>query len=84
MGLLKVKRACVVSASEAHSAGLADAGMAMMDNQIIIGEGRERKRERDGAGLSGTTWTAVKVKGPQCWGHRGGAVVDCRYHHEKK
>ena len=31
-----------------NAVGLAEAGIAMMDDQIIIGEGR--KRERDGVG----------------------------------
>lgn len=28
-----------------NAVGLAEAGIAMMDNQIIIGEGRKRERE---------------------------------------
>ena len=50
------------------------------EGTAMLGAKRGRSLHR-----SRTTWAAVK--GPQCWGQRGGAVVvvDCRHHpHQEK
>ena len=68
-----------------NALGLAEAGIAIMDNQIITGEGKERggdKRSVDRliqSNLDSREETAML--GEFCiWGHRGAAVVDCRHH----
>ena len=42
------------------------------------GERSKRSVDRFDPEQPRATWGAVK--GPQCWGQRGGAVVDCRHH----